>query len=948
MPLTASADGDVAVNDFLEFKCPGNNITDEGRSVMLQCIGNKQFETRESWPECREPLVCSANDTLPAQDQASLDSGFTCYWADTEEFLSIECNCTDPSKVVEEGGEFPRCRKGGIWEGPLTWPLCVDPPRCNPDIGPPMPVSVNTSGLVGAYSDIFEGDDILFRCNDSIKAISGGNAAMLGNETSAVAGSNDTITETVFKVRCGDKGIWEAPYDEDWPTCEVLPQHQCSVAQDMDNGTIPAEFSPADASVTSVLNDQIMSFKCSNSSLAAVMSDGSRVTEFSFNCSSTGEFVGVEWPDRCELYQDCVASSFPSELHGFNIISGQSSVSQESHLMLECPQSGHIIDHTARTVAGVTGPKCSGPDTFDSMPAGLNASDCREERPCSPDTGPAPPAENGLVCTYTQTQEFQSFTGCTCSDSSLSPQGGSGDPVCNNGTFTEPATWHNCSAPASGSRRKREVDLDDVVDQDYDDNEITTEVIDQDEPHIRSKRAVFANYFKVIMEVQFAQKLPQDRQLLVDTILDMIDGIDGKFYTVEEATWQYKAANNITDDTMKTYLEHQFNIETPFAGDLPKWKRETRCEDCIKFIQPNTCPNELLGLLKTGYSHSKPEKWKEVLGKNKDVNEVTVGSSVDLYCTDYIMKPKRDVWDDDRKDGTLTIICMPHLQFNIPYDTSSWGSCLAKCPEPSKITSTADLVVATDQMTGGLDDELWEGEQVVYRCKNDSLVLDDDPDKIKVKYKCRNTGKYNTPEKITQWPVCTQKPVRPEIKRAIQIMTSKFDMNIDYRNALYGGGSKGDGEATIMHQLMFWTVPGLVVMLVLVVFICCCTRPDSIICKICEPSVKEKPGGGSARRRSARSGRSSARSAVVDEEAGVGDAPDDVSTNNEDVASLQTETEDVPDTEPVDDETVEPEAEDPEAVEDLPEEETPEETPEENTEEMDNVGDDNEGGEDDM
>ena len=45
------------------------------------------------------------------------------------------------------------------------------------------------------------------------------------------------------------------------------------------------------------------------------------------------------------------------------------------------------------------------------------------------------------------------------------------------------------------------------------------------------------------------------------------------------------------------------------------------------------------------------------------------------------------------RDGTLTIICMPNLQFNIPYDTSSWGSCLAKCPEPTKITTTADLEV---------------------------------------------------------------------------------------------------------------------------------------------------------------------------------------------------------------------------------------------------------------
>ena len=93
------------------------------------------------------------------------------------------------------------------------------------------------------------------------------------------------------------------------------------------------------------------------------------------------------------------------------------------------------------------------------------------------------------------------------------------------------------------------------------------------------------------MEIQFAEKLPQDKQSYIDNLIDMINGIDGKFYTVEEATWQYKAENNITDEDMKTYDEHQFDIEIPPSG-------RTRCDDCIKFILPNTCPNDLLSLLK--------------------------------------------------------------------------------------------------------------------------------------------------------------------------------------------------------------------------------------------------------------------------------------------------------------------------------------------------------------
>ena len=77
----------------------GGNITDEGRSINLQCIGNKQFESRDTWPECRTPLVCAANDTRPVQTPESITSGLVCEYVDLEEFLSINCTCTDPTKV---------------------------------------------------------------------------------------------------------------------------------------------------------------------------------------------------------------------------------------------------------------------------------------------------------------------------------------------------------------------------------------------------------------------------------------------------------------------------------------------------------------------------------------------------------------------------------------------------------------------------------------------------------------------------------------------------------------------------------------------------------------------------------------------------------------------------------------------------------------------------------
>ena len=246
---------------------------------------------------------------------------------------------------MESGAEFPRCRKGGFWQEPSIWPLCVEPPRCDPSIGPSMPVSVNNSGLVGAYTELLEGEFTEFRCNDSIRAISGGNLDMIfdepadtssgeaetsdeatdgatdgadtsGTDTSGTDGTDTSDTSGTkkrrkrntsgarkfFKVTCGSSGNWEAPYDEDWPTCELLPDKHCSVAQDLNN-TIPEGFKLKNEAVTQVLNGETLMFVCSETSSphAAVMTDGSRVTEFGLTCSDSGEFDAV-WPEKCEPF----------------------------------------------------------------------------------------------------------------------------------------------------------------------------------------------------------------------------------------------------------------------------------------------------------------------------------------------------------------------------------------------------------------------------------------------------------------------------------------------------------------------------------------------------------------------------------------------------------------------------------------------------------------------
>ena len=103
-------------------------------------------------------------------------------------------------------------------------------------------------------------------------------------------------------MTCGSSGNWEAPYDEDWPTCELLPDKHCSVAQDLNN-TIPEGFKLKNEAVTQVLNGETLMFVCSETSSphAAVLTDGSRVTEFGLTCSDSGEFDAV-WPVKCEPF----------------------------------------------------------------------------------------------------------------------------------------------------------------------------------------------------------------------------------------------------------------------------------------------------------------------------------------------------------------------------------------------------------------------------------------------------------------------------------------------------------------------------------------------------------------------------------------------------------------------------------------------------------------------
>ena len=61
-------------------------------------------------------------------------------------------------------------------------------------------------------------------------------------------------------------------------------------------------------------------------------------------------------------------------------------------------------------------------------------------------------------------------------------------------------------------------------------------------------------------------------------------------------------------------------------------------------------------------------------------------------------------------------------------------------------------------------------------------------------------------------------------------MTNKFDMNIDYRNALYGSAGAGeDNENAQLVRFLGVTIPSFIFMVVFVVLICCCTRSADLL-----------------------------------------------------------------------------------------------------------------------
>ena len=85
--------------------------------------------------------------------------------------------------------------------------------------------------------------------------------------------------------------------------------------------------------------------------------------------------------------------------------------------------------------------------------------------------------------------------------------------------------------------------------------------------------------------------------------------------------------------------------------------------------------------------------------------------------------------------------------------------CPVEKPEPP-IRNGAQLML-NDKYTNW-DKELWEGEKIYYKCKNESLVIDNEKGRKQKEYICQTNGDYDTPDNMgVLWPECTEPPVDP-------------------------------------------------------------------------------------------------------------------------------------------------------------------------------------------
>ena len=156
--------------------------------------------------------------------------------------------------------------------------------------------------------------------------------------------------------------------------------------------------------------------------------------------------------------------------------------------------------------------------------------------------------------------------------------------------------------------------------------------------------------------------------------------------------------------------------------------------------------------------------------------------------------------------------------------------CPVEKPTPPNIGSTSLYLYETDERKLR---ELWEDEEIKYKCQNNSLVINRVKGETEVRYKCGADGDYEIPSK---WPTCTAEPTDPIVISAAELMTAAFDRNLVYRQKLAKGGG-GEAFLDTAEGIIAIAVPICLAIIAFIFLVMCLTRADSPVCRVFEPQA---------------------------------------------------------------------------------------------------------------
>ena len=164
------------------------------------------------------------------------------------------------------------------------------------------------------------------------------------------------------------------------------------------------------------------------------------------------------------------------------------------------------------------------------------------------------------------------------------------------------------------------------------------------------------------------------------------------------------------------------------------------------------CANDALGVVfGFGFTHSNYNDD----GTEKD--NVLVGSSVNIECSQKNKRPTEDRWDEDPTDFIISALCKPDTNFDMYVD--EFPECKAWCPREKAVPPNETSLVI--QSIHNNTEEYWEEEELIYVCIDPSHGVDASADNFK-RYKCKKDepyGRYTTPRlKLNEtWPICMPK-----------------------------------------------------------------------------------------------------------------------------------------------------------------------------------------------